>query len=222
MQAPTIDLLTPAQAAGSLAVSVSTLTRLAQQGELRPMRVGRKFGYRQDEIERYREKRRAVRMGLQPEVGHGNGLPIPINRFPTHAAKWIMGEAVYVLYEYPYSGSMGYVGRSNNPGSRLAGHGSKVHGCSAKGAWLQGVLDRGGAVACAIIEWVTAEDVARAERYWIHEMLRRGHRIFNTVIPRDVADYTPSTGFDESTAEPVAMLHQQWRLSARKYESGRP
>ena len=221
------ELLTTYQAAQWLKVGVADILNARKRGALTPVpkaanQVSERF--QREDLSRWAERRKfrstrdyewlaAEREELQRERGRlreESGRLREEPRPQMNQARWIAGEAIYVLFEYPYSGEIAYVGRSNNPGARLTGHKSDY--ARKKGDWLRGVLGKGGAVACAIIEWVTHEDVARAEAYWIHEMLRRGHKLTNSHIPDCQTfqgyqcKYTPSVSFDDAPLEPVAIV----------------
>ena len=199
------NTLTLSQAAKRLGVSYFDILAAWRGGNLAPVAKEAKqisARFRVDDLSKWAVERG----GLHREINRPREKPRP----QANPAKWIAGEAIYVLFEYPYTGVIAYVGRSNNPGARLTGHRNDY--TKRKGKWLQGVLAGGGAVACAIIEWVTREDVTTAEAHWIGELLRRGHKLTNTHVPDCYTlqvghgGYNPSVSFDAVLLEPVAIL----------------
>jgi hypothetical protein len=72
---------------------------------------------------------------------------------------------IYALY-YPNTQLYFYVGRTSSPRERLNNHRSRRHGFK---------------VGLTILEYITLDNsnVEEAERYWMAELTRRGHRLQN-------------------------------------------
>lgn len=103
----------------------------------------------------------------------------------------------------PEDNAIRYVGKANNPKSRLGGHICTSRRKTTKlCSWIKGIVDRGEKPSMKILERVPVDEWKLAERRWISELSDSGSLLFNI-----------SPGGNQLTRDPKKK--KMWRLKQK-------
>lgn len=84
---------------------------------------------------------------------------------------------IYSLSD-PRDDQVRYIGKSNNPGQRFAGH-VNASPASSRGKWIAEIKAMGLLPVMTILEEATADNWSEKEQYWIKRMKAAGYNLLN-------------------------------------------